>query len=91
MAAGIYMICTNYGALYETCSEWPVYVNYTQDYVKLAQTFGQAIDMASKQLGEDYLEEHLNAQQLYAKRFYDWKKKGGEWEIFLEGALSAKS
>ena len=91
MAAGIYMICTNYGALYETCSEWPVYVNYTQDYKKLAQTFGQAIDMACQQLGEDYLEDHLDAQQLHAKRFYDWNKKGGEWEIFLQGAISAKS
>ena len=44
--------------------------------------------MATKQLGEDYLEDHLNAQQMHAKRFYDWKKKGGEWELFLRGILN---
>jgi glycosyltransferase involved in cell wall biosynthesis len=28
MAAGLYMFTTNYGALYETCAEFPVYIPY---------------------------------------------------------------
>ena len=91
MSAGLYMITTNYGALYETCAEWPVYVNFTQDYKKLAETFAHAIDICADQLGEPYIEDHLNAQQAYAKRFYDWNKKGKEWENFLKGVISAKS
>jgi len=91
MAAGLYMITTNYGALYETCAEWPVYINFTQDYKLLAQSFAHAIDVCCSQLGEGYIEEHLDAQQDYAKRFYDWKKKGMEWEMFLKGVLNGQS
>jgi glycosyltransferase involved in cell wall biosynthesis len=28
LAAGVHVITNNLGALYETCSEWPVYVTY---------------------------------------------------------------
>jgi UDP-glucose:(glucosyl)LPS alpha-1,2-glucosyltransferase len=38
MAAGLYCVTTNYGALYETCAEFPIYVNYTDNYKKLAKT-----------------------------------------------------
>ena len=31
LAAGLHVITTNFGALPETCAEWPVYVNYTKN------------------------------------------------------------
>ena len=29
LASGVHVITNNFGALYETCAEWPVYVNYS--------------------------------------------------------------
>ncbi len=41
MASGLYCVTTNYGALYETCGEFPIYVNYTDNYEKLAENFAE--------------------------------------------------
>jgi glycosyltransferase involved in cell wall biosynthesis len=32
LSCGLHGIVTNYGALYETCSEWPTYVQYDSNY-----------------------------------------------------------
>jgi len=87
MSSGLYLITTNFGALFETCSEWPIYVNYTNNLDALAQRFAHAIDMACDTLHEDYIQQHIEEQQKFAKRFYSWEKKGKEWETFLKGAL----
>tara|TARA_R100000479_G_scaffold156341_1_gene92716 strand:- start:437 stop:1093 length:657 start_codon:yes stop_codon:yes gene_type:complete len=87
MSSGLYLITTNYGALFETCSEWPIYVNYTNNLKSLAERFAHAIDMACQSLHENYIQEHIEEQQKFAKRFYSWEKKGKEWESFLKGAL----
>ena len=31
LAAGVHVITNNFGALYETCAEWPVYSNYNKN------------------------------------------------------------
>ena len=91
MAAGLYCVTTNYGALYETCAEFPIYVNYTDNYKKLAENFAYAIKTGMSHLHYDYIHEHLLLQQDYTKRFYNWTKKSIEWSRFLEGALNARS
>jgi len=90
LSAGLHVITTNFGALPETCSEWPVYINYTKDHELLASVTAGAIDIASGYLHEQYMQEHLDEQQKFYKRFYNWNKKGIEWKNFLEGALNAK-
>jgi len=91
MAAGLYCVTTNYGALYETCAEFPIYVNYTDNYKKLAENFAYAIKTGMQHLHEDAIYEHLLVQQDYTKRYYSWDKKAIEWTRFLEGALHARS
>jgi len=91
MAAGLYCVTTNYGALYETCAEFPIYVNYTDNYKKLAENFAYAIKAGMRHLHEDAIYEHLLVQQDYTKRYYSWDKKAIEWTRFLEGALHARS
>ena len=88
LAAGVHVITNNYGALYETCSEWPVYINYTEDYEQMALATAEAIRVAAKYLHEDYIQNHLENQQRFYKRFYSWEKKGQEWESFLRGAIN---
>ena len=91
MAAGLYTIVTNYGALFETCAEFPVYVNYVKDYKKLAQDFAYAIDAVANVLHEQASTDHLKFQQTYVKKFYTWENQAARWNNFLEGALSARS
>ena len=90
MAAGLYCIVTNYGALYETCSEFPAYVTYDKDYKRLSTVFADALRQAVTTLHEPGVQKHLDVQQDFVKRFYSWEKKKQEWTNFLTGALNAK-
>jgi len=91
LASGVHVITNNFGALYETCAEWPVYVNYTTDYESMAIATGNAINTAAEYLHEDFIQDHLEEQQKFYKRFYSWNKKGIEWTNFLKGALSERN
>src|SRR5210317_1123874 len=90
LAAGVHVITNNLGALYETCSEWPVYVNYSTNYETMAKDTAAAIEVAAGYLHESFIQEHLEEQQKFYKRFYSWQKKGMEWASFLQGALNAR-
>ena len=91
MAAGLHMITTNYGALYETCSEWPVYVQYSDNYKRLAEAFAYAIDSLTSFLHEEGCQNHLQSQANFYKKFYNWQGRKEDWTNFLTGALNAKS
>ena len=90
LAAGVHVITNNFGALYETCSEWPVYINYNKNYETMAIATAAAIEVAASYLHEDYIQNHLEEQQKFYKRFYNWHKKGMEWESFLRGAINER-
>ena len=90
LASGVHVITNNYGALYETCAEWPVYINYTENFEQMALGTAEAIKVAAKYLHEDYIQNHLENQQRFYKRFYSWEKKGQEWESFLRGAINER-
>ena len=90
LASGVHVITNNFGALYETCAEWPVYVSYNTNYETMAKDTASAIEVAASYLHEDYIQEHLEEQQKFYKRFYNWQKKGMEWTNFLKGAISER-
>jgi len=90
MAAGLYCITTDYGALFETCAEFSAYVPYEKDFVKLAKTFASTIDAAAIQLHEEYVKHHLQFQISYTNRFYSWELRKNYWNKFLEGAINAR-
>ena len=90
LAAGVHVITNNFGALYETCAEWPVYVTYNTNYEAMAKDTAAAIEVAANYLHEDFIQDHLEEQQKFYKRFYNWQKKGTEWESFLRGAINER-
>jgi glycosyltransferase involved in cell wall biosynthesis len=90
LGAGLHMITTNNGALFETCSEWPVYVQYDRNYKNMSECFAYAIDEVIDYLHHDKCQEHLQMQQDFYKKFYSWNKRKIEWENFLGGVLNAK-
>ena len=90
MSAGLYSIVTNFGALYETCAEFPMYVTYTKDFKILSQTFAAAIDMAAETLHEKAIQDSLDMQQGFYKKYYNWDKRAMEWNNFLYNIINAK-
>ena len=90
LTAGVHVITNNFGALYETCAEWPVYINYSTNYEQMAIDTASAINTAANYLHEDFIQDHLDEQQKFYKRFYNWNKKGQEWTSFLKGALNER-
>jgi len=90
MAARLYCITTNYGALFETGAEFPMYVPYTSDYENLAKRFAYSIDAAAEHLDHPSIQEHLDLQSKYTNKYYDWNKQANSWTVFLQGAINAK-
>jgi len=90
MAAGLYCVTTNYGALFETGAEFPAYIPYQKDYKALAQNFGAAIDQCATAIYNPAVGQHLKRQIDYVNHYYNWSKIGAQWNRFLQGALDAK-
>ena len=90
MAAGLYCVTTNFGALYETGAEFPMYVPYSNNYKSLAMKFAEGIEVAAQSLENTEINDYLKVQKDYVNRFYNWNVKGTSWTRFLQGAINAK-
>ena len=89
MAAGIYTIVTNYGALFETCAEFPVYIPYDNNTENLVHRLSYAIDETAQMLHLPNVKEHLKRQSEYFNAYYNWDKQGRLWTSFLKGVIGA--
>ena len=90
MAAGLYTIVTNNGALFETCAELAMYIPYEKDFLKLAQKTAVAIEAAAQGLHVEPIQNHLKFQIEYVNKYYNWNKQGMAWSRFLKGAIDAR-
>ena len=90
MSAGLYCITTNYGALFETGAEFPMYIPYDSNHRRLAIKFGQAIEMAAETLSEPSIIQHLKFQKSYTDIYYSWAKQASSWNRFLKGAIGVR-
>tara|TARA_R100001509_G_scaffold1270_3_gene1209 strand:- start:980 stop:1912 length:933 start_codon:yes stop_codon:yes gene_type:complete len=91
LACGLYVVTTDNGALYETCSEFPVYIPMDTNFKNLAVQFAAVIDDLPDQMNDKGFQYHLKFQQKFYNHFYNWKNIAGHWTNFLKGALNAKS
>tara|TARA_R100000455_G_C6265651_1_gene120894 strand:+ start:694 stop:1626 length:933 start_codon:yes stop_codon:yes gene_type:complete len=91
LACGLFVATTDNGALYETCSEFPVYVPMDTDLENLARQFAAVIDGIPNQLKDEGCQTHLKFQQKFYNHFYNWKSIAGHWTSFLQGVLNARS
>jgi glycosyltransferase involved in cell wall biosynthesis len=90
LACGLYVATTDNGALYETCSEFPIYVPMDKNFNNLAIQFASIIDSIPDQLNDKGCQIHLKFQQNFFNHFYNWKVIAGHWTGFLTGALDAR-
>ena len=87
LAAGLYTMVTNHGALFETCAEYAAYIPFEKDFVRLAQKTAFMIENAAATLHEPEVQDHLRMQTKYVNHFYNWEKKAHTWTQFLKGAI----
>ncbi len=90
MAARLYCITTDYGALFETGSEFPMYIPYSNNYESLARKFAYGIEAAVQDLSDLSIQKHLDFQSEYTNRYYNWNKQGRCWTRFLQGVINEK-
>ena len=90
MAAGLYCIVSNYGALYETGAEYPMYLTHSKNYHFLARKCAVGIEAAKKTLDQPAIIQHLNRQVEYANTYYGWPKIAMTWTHLLKGILNEK-
>ena len=88
LGSGLHGIVTNYGALYETCSEWPTYVQYDRNYENLARCFAYAIEGIAERLHTEGMQNLLGSQASFYDKFYSWRNRKHEWTNFLTGVVN---
>ena len=91
MAGGLYCVTTNFGALFETGAEFPMYIPYDNNHRRLAMKFASAIDASANILHEPMIHKHIETQADYVNAYYNWNKIGTSWTRFLTGAINVKS
>ena len=91
LACGLYVATTDNGALYETCSEFPIYIPYDENWKNLAQQFASVIEEIPNQINDPGCHTHLEFQKKFFNHFYNWKIIAGHWTGFLQGVLNARS
>jgi glycosyltransferase involved in cell wall biosynthesis len=84
LAAGLAVVTTDLGALYETCAEFPIYIPHLNNKTLLASKFADVINQLPEVL-KDVEQDKVKFQQQYYRQFYHWNVIRRYWENFLNG------
>jgi len=80
-AAGCKMLVTNFGALYETCSDWATFISYTKDYDFLIERYTKQLNKTIDSYRHDDI--FYERQSNHFNEFYSWDTRIIEWKTFL--------
>jgi glycosyltransferase involved in cell wall biosynthesis len=81
--AGLNLVTTNLGALYETLNAWGRLVSYDTNKSNLAKKFAFALNHAIDEYWTKETQQRLQEQHMYYKKFYSWDYRISEWQNFL--------
>jgi glycosyltransferase involved in cell wall biosynthesis len=81
--AGLNLVATNLGALYETINSWGRLVSYDSNKMNLARKFSFALNRAIDEYWTQETQQRLQEQHVYYKKFYSWDSRISEWRNFL--------
>ena len=90
MSAGLLCLHPNFGALYETASNWTFMYNFLDDKSQHAGTFCQLLDQLIGMTlhNDEYLQNKLFNQKNYADLYYNWETRAEEWRNLLNSLRS---
>lgn len=80
-AAGCDLLVTNFGALYETCSEWATYVPYTSDKDVLADRYAKELNRRIDNYRHD--DPIHERQSMFFNNFWSWQNRIPQWRDLL--------
>jgi UDP-glucose:(glucosyl)LPS alpha-1,2-glucosyltransferase len=92
MSAGCLCVHPNYGALYETASQYTWMYQWQDNKQDHLNNFYQMLDGAVKSVHDmsEVLEDTLHGQKMFADRFYNVNIKKHAWEALLKSILIKK-
>ena len=82
--AGLRLVSTNLGALYETINSWGRLVSYDSNKKNLARKFAFALNKSIDEYWTKENQAKLKEQHAYYKTFYSWESRITEWKHFLQ-------
>lgn len=80
-AAGCKLLVTNYGALYETCSEWATYVPFTSDREVLVDKYAKELNRVIDNYKHD--DPMHEEQSKFFNKFWSWENRIPQWRDLL--------
>jgi len=87
MSAMNIVVCPNYAALPETCNEWAMMYQWSEDHTIHANRFAEVLAHACKMCMEEKMRDHMTTHLEYQKRYYDmfysWDFRKLQWENYL--------
>jgi UDP-glucose:(glucosyl)LPS alpha-1,2-glucosyltransferase len=90
MAAKNIVVCSNYGALPETCANWAIMYGMSEDHQEHCQRFADHLVIAIdnvRRLRNDPKSDRRIAQGGYFNTFYGWETRALQWNDYLRGLL----
>lgn len=90
MSAGNIAVHSNYGALYETASNWTHMYQWQENINDHANMFYSVLDAAInelKNIDDDSYNNKLMTQKSYTDVFYSWKIRQMQWKALLTSML----
>jgi glycosyltransferase involved in cell wall biosynthesis len=82
--SGCRLVCSNYGALYETCADFADYIIFNPDLNEMAKNYAEKLNKAINNYWNEFDQERLQDQVKYFNRYYTWGNRIIEWENFIE-------
>jgi glycosyltransferase involved in cell wall biosynthesis len=83
-AAGCSLVTTNFGALYETGSEYAKFVTMQKTVDKLVSNFTNALNEAIDSYWDKSNQKLLKEQSAFYNKFYSWDTRIPEWERLFD-------
>lgn len=81
--AGLDIVTTNFGALYETLGPWAKFVCYDSNLKNLTLKYAHALNLAIDNYWLESTQTRLHEQSIHFHKFWSWEQRTPEWKNFL--------
>jgi len=89
-SAGCKLVTTNYGALYETGSEYATMVPFNSNRSMLVRSYAKALNQAINNYWKQENLDLLQKQSVYFNTFYNWQVRTSQWKNLFNHIIKNK-
>lgn len=88
LMAGCLGICSNFGALPETCAEWAWMFGVDENAEIMAHKTHGAMTAALNRYDDPAVQQVLEMQSIYYQNFWSFKNRVPTWQLLLESVIA---